>query len=112
MDLGSLSNHSGHAARKSNQAIGLIYKEKQQLYMPVTLWVLFLVTSYLQHEGSLCNNGGQQHIKKVFSFSELECSLTRIQLQENFGPTFDNCLCSFSSFVKHFFYRKPNSCKK
>ena len=71
--------------------------------MPVILWVLFLVTSYLQHEGSLCNNEGQQHIKKVFSFSELECSLTRIQLQENFGPTFDNCLCSFSSFVEHFF---------
>ena len=54
--------------------------------MPVTLWVLFWVTSYLQREGSLCNNEGQQHIKKVFSFSELECSLTSIQLQENFGP--------------------------
>lgn len=27
MDLASLSNHSGHAARKSNQAIGLIYKK-------------------------------------------------------------------------------------
>ena len=46
--------------------------------MPVTLWVLFWVTSYLQHEGSLCNNEGQQHIKKVFSFSELECSLTSV----------------------------------
>ena len=56
--------------------------------MPITLWVLFWVTSYLQHEGSLCNNEGQQHIKKVFSFSELECSLTSIQLQENFGPIY------------------------
>lgn len=79
--------------------------------MPVTLWVLFLVTSYLQHEGSLCNNGGQQHMKKVFSFSELECSLTRIQLQENFGPTFDKCLCSFSSFVKHFFIENQTVAK-
>ena len=74
--------------------------------MPGTLWVLFLVPSYLQHERSLCNNGRQQHIK-FFLF----LNLTRIQLQENFGPTFDNCLCSFSSFVKHFFIENQTVAK-
>lgn len=110
MDLGSLSNHSGHAARKSNQAIGLIYKKDNNFICPSHFGYFFGSLHPYNMKGPYATM--EDNIKKVFSFSELECSLTRIQLQENFGPTFDNCLCSFSSFVKHFFYRKPNSCKK
>lgn len=71
VDLGSLSNHSGHAARKSNQAIGLIYKKNNNFICPSHFGYFFWSLHTYNMKGPYATMEDNSTSRKFFLFLNL-----------------------------------------